>query len=77
MKKSKSRFKTLTLKLNLEHFLFIFDSFGISKLGAAVGLTFGILTRKFIKMRYSLLTGTTIGCGMAIERYSQQLRFEL
>merc|ERR1719419_2199068 len=41
--------------------------------GAAVGLTFGILTKKFIKMRYSLLTGTSIGCGVAIERYSQQL----
>merc|ERR1712134_160164 len=24
-------------------------------------------------MRYSLLTGTTLGCGMALERYSQQL----
>merc|ERR1711973_346615 len=24
-------------------------------------------------MRYSLLTGTSFGCGMAIERYSQQL----
>merc|ERR1712131_472665 len=24
-------------------------------------------------MRYSLLTGTSVGCGMAIERYSQQL----
>jgi len=41
--------------------------------GAAVGLTFGILTKRFIKMRYSLLTGTTLGCGMALERYSQQL----
>ena len=43
--------------------------------GATVGLTFGILTKKLIKIRRSVVAGSFIGLGMAVERYSQQLRF--
>merc|ERR1712003_494414 len=41
--------------------------------GAAVGLTFGILAKKIVKIRTSVLSGTMLGSGMAVERYSQQL----
>jgi len=41
--------------------------------GATVGLTFGILTKRLIKIRSSVVAGSFIGLGMAVERYSQQL----
>jgi hypothetical protein len=43
--------------------------------GATVGLTFGILTKRLIKIRRSVVAGSFIGLGMAVERYSQQLRY--
>jgi len=41
--------------------------------GATIGLTFGILTKRLIKIRRSVVAGSFIGLGMAVERYSQQL----
>jgi len=41
--------------------------------GATVGLTFGILTKRLIRIRRSVVAGSFIGLGMAVERYSQQL----
>ena len=43
--------------------------------GATIGLTFGILTKRLIKIRRSVVAGSFIGLGMAVERYSQQLRY--
>lgn len=41
--------------------------------GAVVGLSFGILTKRFMKIRKSVIGGALVGAGMSIERYSQQL----
>jgi len=41
--------------------------------GALVGLSFGILTKRFIRIRTSVIAGTCLGAGTAVERYSQQL----
>lgn len=41
--------------------------------GALVGLTFGIMTKRFIKIRNPVFVGSFVGAGMSIERYSQQL----